>query len=191
LLQTLALGSTPPGPRQNSAPAPIQPSSAFGTPTIAANTIQNQKAGGQPSPGLLFGGDPSAGNIWSMGREDSGRGSKRVEIDHGISAIWDLPTANTVKRNSFPSPISGLTAAVNQAPSAIGQGWDARQGGLPNGQGSASMPPFKVGPISGKEDGHTTYAQYGYPGQQLTYTASPVWAQPTPGQPHSPYYHPS
>ena len=47
---------------------------------------------GQQSPGMLFGGDGKGSSIWTMTREESGRGQPRVPQNNvNIANIWGAP----------------------------------------------------------------------------------------------------
>jgi hypothetical protein len=110
---------------------------------------------GQHSPGMLFGGDATGSSIWTMTREESGRGRDRNPPNVNIANIW--------QNDQTPSPpaISGLPGSGGAwhrpsgsgGTSGLGNVWasDTRVGGFGVGVGgqngaSSTGPWAETGP---------------------------------------------
>lgn len=75
-------------------------------------SLPRQSTAGQHSPGMLFGGDAIGSSIWTMTREESGRGTQRGNVtpNVNIANIWGNP-------EQTPSPPALMRQSSSQ------QGW--------------------------------------------------------------------
>lgn len=124
----------------------------------ARPSLPRHSSTGQHSPGMLFGGDVTGSSIWTMTREESGRGTQRgaVTPNVNIANIWNndqTPSPPALARQSSSQPgwhrasgsgtwgkegvISGV--GVIGGPGGANAGWNGQRKGL-SGQATGQYP---------------------------------------------------
>ena len=108
------------------------PSPSHHTPTLPSLPRQNsQPPTAKGSPGMLFGGDVNGSSIWTMTREESGRGGQRGPAPGpgvNLANIWSDQTTPPPHQAIGGQPSSGPMGA-NSPAGAPGQGWARASGG--------------------------------------------------------------
>jgi hypothetical protein len=87
---------------------------SFSNPSVPRHTPPAAAPPAQGSPRILFGGDVNGASIWTMTREESGRGVSRASLAH----IWNDQNAAPPAHPSGLPGLPGLPSHGHLAPSA-------------------------------------------------------------------------